>query len=62
MPKTCQKTNKQANNGYAISHSHRKTKKMQNVNLHKKKVWCSKTQKYTKLLISTKAIKTLLKI
>nr|YP_009294053.1 ribosomal protein L28 [Hildenbrandia rubra]AOM67295.1 ribosomal protein L28 [Hildenbrandia rubra] len=62
MPKTCQKTNKTANNGYSISHSHKKNKKIQHVNLHKKKIWCSKTKKYIKLLISTKAMKILFKI
>ena len=61
MPKTCQITKKHANNGYSISHSHHRTKKIQHVNLHTKKIWCSKTKRYKKLLISAKALRTFLK-
>lgn len=61
MSKICQRTGKQANNGYIISHSHKKNKKIQNVNLQKRRIWCSETEQYTRILVSTKALKTMLK-
>lgn len=61
MSKKCQLTGKVANNGYAVSHSHKRTKKLQKVNLQQKKVWSRKENKWIKMLISTKAIKTLTK-
>nr|YP_009296601.1 ribosomal protein L28 [Apophlaea sinclairii]AOM65741.1 ribosomal protein L28 [Apophlaea sinclairii] len=61
MPRICQKTKKRANNSYTVSHSHKRTKRLQNVNLQKKKIWCIQAGKYKKLLVSTKGIKTLLK-
>ena len=59
MSKKCQLTGKVANNGCAVSHSHKRTKKLQKVNLQHKKVWSSGQNKWVKMLISTKAIKTL---
>nr|AIA21253.1 50S ribosomal protein L28 [Pyropia kanakaensis] len=61
MSKKCQLTGKVANNGYAVSHSHKRTKKLQKVNLQRKKVWSREQNKWVKMLISTKAIKTLTK-
>lgn len=61
MSKKCQITGKVKNNGYAVSHSHIRTKKIQNVNLHNKKVWSIKTNKWVKMKLSTKAIKQLLR-
>lgn len=62
MPKICQITGKRANTGYSISHSHKKTKKIQNVNLHTKKIWCSKTKRWIRVTTSTKGLKSLLKV
>nr|WKD83380.1 ribosomal protein L28 [Neopyropia yezoensis] len=59
MSKKCQLTGKVANNGYAVSHSHKRTKKLQKVNLQHKKVWSRGQNKWVKMLVSTKAIKTL---
>ena len=59
MSRTCQLTGKKANNAYAISHSHRRTKKLQNVNLQWKRVWWAEGNRWVKLRLSTKAIKTL---
>nr|YP_010925540.1 chloroplast 50S ribosomal protein L28 [Neoporphyra dentata]WKD83772.1 chloroplast 50S ribosomal protein L28 [Neoporphyra dentata] len=61
MSKKCQLTGKVANNGYAVSHSHKRTKKLQKVNLQHKKVWSREKNKWIKMLVSTKAIKTLTK-
>jgi large subunit ribosomal protein L28 len=59
MSRKCQLTGKKANNAYAISHSHRRTKKLQEVNLQEKRVWWSQGNRWVKLRLSTKAIKTL---
>jgi large subunit ribosomal protein L28 len=52
-------TGKKANNAYAVSHSHRRTKKLQEVNLQWKRVWWSEGNRWVKLRLSTKAIKTI---
>ncbi|MGH2412958.1 MAG: 50S ribosomal protein L28 [Microcystaceae cyanobacterium] len=59
MSRRCQLTNKKANNAYAVSHSHRRTKKLQQVNLQWKRVWWSEGNRWIKLHLSTKAIKTI---
>ena len=59
MSRRCQLTGKKANNAYAVSHSHRRTKKLQQVNLQEKKVWWPEENRWIKLKLSTKAIKTL---
>ena len=59
MARQCQLTGKKANNAYAISHSHRRTKKLQEVNLQWKRVWWPQGNRWVRLQLSTKAIKTL---
>ena len=59
MSRKCQLTGKKANNAYAISHSHRRTKKLQEVNLQWKRVWWEEGKRFVRLRLSTKAIKTL---
>lgn len=59
MSRRCQLTGKKANNAYAVSHSHRRTKKLQEVNLQWKRVWWPEGNRWVRLRISTKAIKTL---
>jgi large subunit ribosomal protein L28 len=59
MSRRCQLTGKQANNGYAVSHSHVRTKRLQNVNLQEKRIWWPAGNRFVKLRISAKAIKTL---
>nr|YP_010865300.1 ribosomal protein L28 [Campylaephora boydenii]WGT74205.1 ribosomal protein L28 [Campylaephora boydenii] len=61
MSKICQISGKKANNGYSISHSHIRTKKIQNVNLQTKKIWSIEKNSWIKVRISTKALKTLYK-
>nr|YP_010902853.1 ribosomal protein L28 [Hypnea flava]WCH54907.1 ribosomal protein L28 [Hypnea flava] len=58
MSKICQMTGKKSNNGYTVSHSHTKTKKIQQVNLQNKKIWSYKKKKWIKIKISTKALKS----
>lgn len=59
MARKCQLTGKKANNAYAISHSHRRTKKLQEVNLQWKRIWWEGGKRWVRLRLSTKAIKTL---
>jgi large subunit ribosomal protein L28 len=59
MSRVCQLTGKKANNGYAVSHSHRRTKKLQGVNLQWKRLWWAEGNRFVRLHISTKAIKTI---
>ncbi|WP_088242675.1 50S ribosomal protein L28 [Calothrix rhizosoleniae] len=59
MSRRCQLTGKKANNSFAVSHSHRRTKRLQNANLQNKRVWWAEGNRWVKLKLSTKAIKTL---
>ncbi|MBL1178604.1 50S ribosomal protein L28 [Pantanalinema sp. GBBB05] len=59
MARKCQLTGKQANNAFAVSHSHRRTKKLQEANLQWKRIWWEQGKRWVKLRLSTKAIKTL---
>ncbi|NCO76618.1 MAG: 50S ribosomal protein L28 [Cyanobacteria bacterium] len=59
MARVCQLTGKRANNGFAVSHSHRRTKKLQQANLQDKRIWWAESNCFVKLRLSTKALKTL---
>ena len=59
MARKCQLTGRKANNAFAISHSHRRTKKLQEANLQWKRVWWPEGNRWVRLRLSTKAIKTL---
>jgi len=59
MSRRCQLTGKKANNAMAVSHSHRRTHKLQQPNLQWKRVWWPQGKRWVRLKISTKAIKTL---
>ena len=59
MSRKCQLTGKKANNGYAVSHSHRRTKRLQHANIQSKRVWWPQGKRWVRLNLSTKAIKTL---
>ena len=54
MSRVCELTGAKANNGMAVSHSHIRTKKLQQVNLQKRRLG-GKRQKMGKYKISTKA-------
>lgn len=62
MVKKCQLTGKTFNNGFSVSHSHIRTKKRQQVNLQKKRIWSNDQNRWITLRISTKALKSLKKI
>ena len=59
MSRRCQITGKKANNGMAVSHSHRRTHKLQQVNLQWKRIWWPQGNRWVRQKLSTKAIKTL---
>jgi large subunit ribosomal protein L28 len=59
MARKCDLTGRKANNAFAISHSHRRTKKLQQANLQEKRVWWPQGNRWVRLRLSTKAIKTL---
>ncbi|NJR49720.1 MAG: 50S ribosomal protein L28 [Leptolyngbyaceae cyanobacterium CSU_1_3] len=59
MSRKCQLTGKTANNAMAVSHSHRRTKKLQEANLQFKRIWWAEGNRWVRLRLSTKAIKTL---
>lgn len=59
MSRKCDLTGKKANNAFAVSHSHRRTKRLQHANLQDKRVWWPSGKRFVKLRLSAKAIKTL---
>ncbi|MCY7408104.1 MAG: 50S ribosomal protein L28 [Alkalinema sp. CAN_BIN05] len=59
MSRVCELTGKKANNAFAVSHSHRRTKKLQGVNLQWKRLWWAEGKRFVRLSLSTKAIKTI---
>ncbi|TVQ53188.1 MAG: 50S ribosomal protein L28 [Spirulina sp. DLM2.Bin59] len=61
MSRRCQLTGKKANNAYAVSHSHRRTKKLQEVNLQWKRIWWPEGNRWVRIKLSTKALKTVQK-
>lgn len=59
MSRRCQLTGRKANNAFAVSHSHRRTKRLQHANLQKKRLWWIEGQRWVTLKVSTKALKTI---
>lgn len=59
MARRCQLTGKKANNAFAVSHSHRRTKKLQQANLQWKRLWWVEGNTFVRLKLSTKALKTI---
>jgi len=62
MSRVCELTGAKANNGMAVSHSHIRTKKLQQVNLQKRRLWWQEGNKWITLRISTKALKSIQKL
>ncbi|KAL3689512.1 hypothetical protein R1sor_015821 [Riccia sorocarpa] len=54
----CDLTGKKANNGYKVSFSNKRTKKLQQANLQYKRLWWEEGNRFVKLRLSTKALKT----
>ncbi|WP_320664507.1 50S ribosomal protein L28 [Prochlorococcus sp. MIT 1223] len=61
MSRVCQLTGTKANNGMSVSHSHIRTKKLQQANLQKRRLWWAEGNKWVNLRITTRALKTIQK-
>ena len=61
MSRVCQLTGKRANNGMAVSHSHVRTKTLQQVNLQERRLWWAEGNRFVRLRVSTKALRTIQK-
>ncbi|MDB9454000.1 50S ribosomal protein L28 [Dolichospermum circinale CS-1225] len=59
MSRRCELTGKKANNACSVSHSNRHTNRLQQVNLQSKRIWWAGGNRWVRLKLSTKAIKTL---
>ncbi len=62
MSRVCDLTGAKANNGMAVSHSHIRTKKLQQVNLQKRRIWWEEGKKWVNIKISTKTLKSIQKV
>ena len=62
MSRVCELTGAKANNGMTVSHSHIRTKKLQQVNLQKRRLWWQEGKKWINIKISTKALKSIQKV
>jgi large subunit ribosomal protein L28 len=62
MARKCMLSGKRANVGHSVSHSNRKTKMRQFVNLQKKRVWWPSGDRWVTLRVSTRAMRTIDKI
>ncbi|EIE25152.1 hypothetical protein COCSUDRAFT_13362 [Coccomyxa subellipsoidea C-169] len=56
--RTCQLTGKKANNGYVVTFSHKRNKKLQGANLQYKRLFWPEEKRWVRMRISTKAMKT----
>jgi large subunit ribosomal protein L28 len=54
----CELTGKKANNGYKVSFSKKRTKHLQQPNLQYKRLWWEEGQRFVRLCLCTKALKT----
>ena len=61
MSWVCQLTGKRANNGMAVSHSHVRTKKLQQVNLQERRLWWAEGNRWGRRRVSTSALRTIQK-
>ncbi len=59
MARICSLTGKRPNVANKVSHSNIKTKKRQRPNIQTKRIWFEKEQRFVKLKISTRALRTL---
>ncbi len=63
MSRTCALTGKRRNVGMKVSHSHHRTKKVQDVNIQSKRLWYEGDQdsqpRWVRLRLSTRALRTI---
>lgn len=58
VKRVCDLTGKKRNNGFSISFSHKRNKKIQYPNLQKRKVYWARGQRWVKMKISTKVCRS----
>ncbi|MCP5061205.1 MAG: 50S ribosomal protein L28 [Ignavibacteriae bacterium] len=61
MSRRCEVSGVGPISGSSISHAHNKTKRRFLPNLHKKRIWVSELNRFVKVKLSSKALKTLAK-
>lgn len=54
----CDLTGTKANNGYVVTFSHKRNKKLQQANLQYKKIYWPEGQRWVRLRVTTRALKT----
>ena len=59
MAKVCQVTGKRPSTGNNVSHSNHKTKRRFLPNLHSKRLWVESEQRFVRLRLSAKALRTI---
>jgi large subunit ribosomal protein L28 len=58
----CQLTGKKRLVGNNVSHAHNKTKRVQNPNIQRKRIWVPEEQIFVRLKISTRALRTVTRL
>ena len=61
MSRVCQLSGTKANNGMSVSHSHIRTKKLQQANLQKRRLWWEQGKRWLTIRVSTRTLKTIQK-
>jgi len=59
MSKVCQVTGRRPSFGNNVSHSHRKTRRRWNPNVHKHRFWLPSEKRWITLSVSAKGLKTI---
>lgn len=59
MSRVCQVTGKRPMSGNNVSHANNKTRRRFLPNLHMKKIWVESEQRYVKLRVSPKGLRTI---
>ena len=59
MPRGCQITGKKTTSGHNVSHAHNKTKRKFHPNLHYRRFWVESENRWVKLRLTQKAIRTI---
>ena len=59
MPRVCQITGKKTASGNNVSHAHNKTKRKFRPNLHTRKFWVASENRWVKLRVSHKGLRTI---
>ena len=61
MSRVCELSGTRANNGMTVSHSHIRTKKLQQANLQKRRLWWEEGKRWLTIRVTTRALKTIQK-